>query len=206
MQYFQYGKKEIDYLKTKDERMAKLIERVGHIERPLTADLYTCLVHQVTGQQISTSAHKTIINRLNEKVGKVTPENIFSLTDEELKSIGITYRKADYIKSFTKKIIDKEFDIDALQYMDNQQVILNLTSLKGIGQWTAEMVMIFSMGRMNVMSYNDLAIRRGICRLHNLSELSVQEFNYYDSLYSPYQSVASLYLWHYANPKCDFTI
>lgn len=202
----EYGEKEKNYLCQKDEKMARLIEKAGHIHRDGETDLFASLTDSIVGQQISTAAHNTIRNRINEKFGILTPEKVMDTPDEELKSVGISYRKVGYIKDFSSKVINGEIDIEALYTMSDEDAVKELVKVKGVGVWTAEMMLTFCLQRPDVLSYGDLAIRRGIMKLYGLEELSVEDFHRLTDKFSPYRTVAALYFWHYANPKCDFTI
>ena len=193
--YFNYGEKEIDYLKSKDKKLEAVIDRIGHINRKVDDDLFSSVIHHIIGQQISTAAQETLWNRLADKVGDVNADSISSLNRDELQSIGITYKKADYIMDFTKKVREGSFDISALDHMADEQVIRELSSLKGIGAWTAEMIMIFCMQRLDVVSYGDLAIIRGMRMLYRHKEIDKTKFERYRKRYSPYGTAASLYLW-----------
>ena len=204
--YFVYGDKEIKYLAEKDEKMARLIEKAGHIYREINPDLYSCLTDSIVGQQISTAAHNTIRSRIYEKFGVLTPEKVMDTSDEELKSVGISYRKAGYIKDFSSKVISGEIDINSLYAMSDEDVIKELVKIKGVGRWTAEMMLTFCFARPDVLSYGDLAIRRGIMKLYGLEDLSVEDFHKLTDKFSPYRTTAALYFWRYANPKCEFTI
>ena len=202
----EYGEKEISYLCQKDEKMARLIEKAGHIHRDGETDLFASLTDSIVGQQISTAAHNTIRNRIYEKFGILTPEKVMATTDDELKSVGISYRKVGYIKDFSSKVLNGEIDIEALYTMSDEDAVKELVKVKGVGVWTAEMMLTFCLQRPDVLSYGDLAIRRGIMKLYGLEELSVEDFHRLTDKFSPYRTVAALYLWHYANPKCDFTV
>ncbi len=205
-QYFSYTEKETDYLKSKDEKLAQLISAAGHIYREVNPDLYDALIDSIIGQQISTAAHNTIRKRIADRYGNFTKERVNSLTDEELQSLGLSWRKVSYIRDITGKFISGEVDTDALQTMDDEQVIKELIKLKGVGRWTAEMVLTFSMQRPDVLSYGDLAIRRGIMRLYGLEELSEEDFHRLTDKFSPYRTTAALYIWYYANPACELVI
>jgi DNA-3-methyladenine glycosylase II len=193
--YFEYGEKEIEHLKRSDEQLMTVIERIGMIRRPVIPDLFSALVHSIVGQQISTKAHQTVWERMKNKLQKITPATVDSLTQEELQQFGITFRKADYIKSTAQKILTNEFDINALYSMTDEEVCARLSELDGIGVWTAEMLMLFSMQRPNVFSFGDLAIQRGLRMLYRHKKIDKVTFNEYWKRYSPYASVASLYLW-----------
>jgi len=201
--YFQYGKKEIDYLKSKDSKLKEVIDKLGYIKREVDSDLFSSVIHNIIGQQISTKALKTIWQRLNDKVDGIKPENITEMSIEDIKNLGMTYRKAEYIKDFTSKIMSGEFDIDALNDMSDEEIIKELSNLKGIGKWTAEMIMTFSMQRPDIVSYGDLAILRGMRMLYHHRKITPELFNKYKRRYSPYGTVASLYLWAIAGGKVE---
>lgn len=198
--YFEYGEKEITYLKQKDAVLGEAIDKLGMIKRETDPDLFSATINSIIGQQISISAQNTIWNRLKEKTS-VTSKGILSLSLEELKSIGISYRKAEYIQGFAKLVTSGELDIESLVHMEDDEVIKELSSIKGIGVWTAEMLMLFSMQRPNIFSYGDLAILRGLRMLHHHRKIPKKLFEKYRRRYSPYCSVASLYLWAIAVGK-----
>ncbi len=193
--YFEYGQKEIDYLKSRDKILGDAIDKIGHINRSVNCDLFSSVIYHIIGQQISTAALETVWSRLKDKIGDVNTESVLSLNKDELQSIGITYKKVDYIFSFAQQVISKEFDLESLYLMSDKEVIKELSSLKGIGVWTAEMIMIFCMQRNDVVSYGDLAILRGMRMLYHHRKIDRQKFEKYARRYSPHGSVASLYLW-----------
>ena len=196
--YFQYGEKEIKYLSERDSKLKEAIERIGMIKREVNPDVFSAVVFTIIGQQISMAAQRTICNRLIEKVGDVQSDTILALSDEQLKSVGISFRKASYIKNFAQHVQDGSFDLEALQHMSDEDVVQALSSLKGIGEWTAQMLMIFSLERQNVLSFGDLAIVRGMKNLYQLEEITKDFFEQKQAVYSPYGTVASFYLWELA--------
>ncbi len=197
--YFQYDKDDIDYLKKKDAKLARAIERIGPIQRPVQDDLYESLVNSIVGQQISTAAHRTVWNRIKEHYGTLTPEKVCETPPEALQRFGISFRKASYILENSAKICSGEFDLCGLASKTDDEVIAALSSLKGIGVWTAEMLMIFCMQRPDVLSYGDLAILRGMRMLYRHRTIDRGRFERYRKRYSPKGSVASLYLWAIAS-------
>ncbi len=204
--YFAYGLDAIEYLKKKDKRLGDAIERIGPIQRKTESDLFTAVVHHIVGQQISTAAQATVWARLQGLLGKVCADTVCLFSREELQSCGITFKKADYILAFAQKVQSGEFNVEALRDMADKDVIATLSSLNGVGVWTAEMLMIFCMQRPDVVSYGDLAIRRGIRMLYRHRKLDKKIFAKYARRYSPYGSVASLYLWAIAGgaiPELD---
>ena len=203
--YFQYGEKEVEHLKKVDKKLATIIDQVGMIERTVNPDLFSALVHTIVGQQISTKAHQTVWERIQKELGMVTPVVIDSLPLEKLQQFGITFKKAGYIKSVAQKIVTNEFNINSLHLMTDKEICAKLSELNGIGVWTAEMLMIFSMQRPNVLSYGDLAIHRGLRMVYNLQKIDREKFNTYWKRYTPYASVASLYLWAVAGGAIEET-
>lgn len=194
-QYFQYGDTELSYLKSKDKRLAEIIEKIGMVKRRVIPDLFAALVHSIIGQQISTKAHESIWRKTVEKFGDVTPGNILSATPEELQSVGLSFRKVEYIRSAAEKILSGEFDINVFHDMTDEEVCNRLSSLKGLGVWSAEMLMLFSMQRPDILSFGDLAILRGLRMIYHHRRIDRKLFEKYRRRFSPYCSVASLYIW-----------
>ena len=194
-EYFVYSQTEIHYLKSKDKKLGDAIDRVGMINREVIPDLFSALINTIIGQQISTKAHQTIWKRTQELLGTVTPKSILKHSDNELQSVGLTFRKVEYIKNIASKVDANELDLVKLQTLTDDDVCMKLSSLKGIGIWTAEMIMLFSMQRKNILSFGDLAIVRGMRMLYGHREITPEKFNRYKNRYSPYGSIASLYLW-----------
>lgn len=193
--YFKYGDEETSYLSEKDKRLADVIARVGHIEREVDTDLFSAVVHHIIGQQISTKAQATIWQRMQDGLETVNADTVLSAGDERLQSFGITFRKAGYISDFAKKVKSGEFDIEKVKGMTDEEAIKELSSLKGIGVWTAEMILLFCMQRPNVFSFGDLAILRGLRMVYHHRKIDRKLFEKYRRRFSPYCSVASLYLW-----------
>ena len=193
--YFQYTTKETDYLSQKDKRLGEAIQRIGPIQREADTDLFSSVVHHIIGQQISTKAQATIWQRMQEALGSVDAEHILAAGVPQLQKLGMTFRKAEYITDFAKKVQNGEFDLEEIWQKPDEEVIRELSSLKGIGVWTAEMILLFCMQRPDVFSYDDLAIQRGLRMLYHHRKIDRKLFAKYRRRFSPYCSVASLYLW-----------
>ena len=194
--YFEYGTDAIEYLKAKDKKLGAAIDAVGVVRREMDEDdLFSAIVHQIVGQQISTAAQATIWNRMRERFGEVTPVAVRAAAEEELQSCGITFTKARYMKSCAEKVASGQFDLEAVREMDDAEAITALSSLEGVGVWTAEMLLLFCLGRPDILSYGDLAIHRGMRMVYHHRKVTREMFERYRRRYSPYGSVASLYLW-----------
>lgn len=193
--YFAYGEEETAYLKKKDKRMAEVIDRIGHVERTVDTDLFSAVVHHIVGQQISTKAQETIWQRMLSALGEVNAEAVLDAGVPKLQSIGMTFRKAEYITDFAEKVHTGAFDLEGIWQKSDEEAIRELSSLKGIGVWTAEMILLFCMQRPDVLSCDDLAIQRGLRMVYHHRKIDRRLFEKYRRRFSPYGSVASLYLW-----------
>ncbi|MGI6148560.1 MAG: DNA-3-methyladenine glycosylase 2 family protein [Firmicutes bacterium] len=193
--YFVYGEAELAYLRARDAKLGAAIDRIGMIKRAVQPDLFQALVKAIVGQQISGKAQAAIWGRMQERFYPITPENLGRAALEELQGCGLSWRKAGYIKDITQAILASELDLDDLKDMPDDEVCARLIKLKGIGQWTAEMLLIFSLQRPDVVSFGDLAIQRGMRMLYRHRQITPKLFNRYRRRYSPHGTVASLYLW-----------
>jgi DNA-3-methyladenine glycosylase II len=195
MQLFQYGQAEIEYLARRDRKLGRAIGQIGMIERPVTPDLFTALVQSVVAQQVSRKAADTVWGRLRERLLDITPRRVAGADVSDIQKCGLSMRKARYIQKIGEAAIGGELDFLELRGMPDDGIIEKLSSLPGIGVWTAQMLLIFSLCRPDVVSWGDLAIRRGMMNLYGLKELSKEQFDRFRRRYSPCGSVASLYLW-----------
>ena len=198
MPEFQYGQKEIDYLKEREPRLGQAIEQIGYIHRQVIPDIFEALMNAIVGQQITTKAQETIWGRMKSHFGIVTPEDILEIEAERLQGFGISYRKVSYMKNISSQILDGSLSLEKLAEKSDEQICQELTNLNGIGMWTAEMILIFCLQRPNVMSYGDLAIHRGMRILYGLEKIDQKQFYQYYKMYSPCATVACLYLWEIA--------
>lgn len=193
--YFKYGEREKLYLSQKDPVMAALIEHFGHIERRVNPHIYSSLVHQVISQQISSAARDTIWARMLEAVESIEPQAIVDLGQEKIQALGMSMRKAQYIHELSTEVLEGRLNLEELRSQSDEDVVEKLTQIRGIGPWTAQMTLIFSLERPDVVSYGDFAIRKGMMLAYGLESLSKKDFDQIAAAYSPYSSVASLYLW-----------
>ena len=193
--YFEYGENEITYLRNKDKKLSEVIDQIGMIEREVDTDLFSAVVHHIIGQQISTKAQATIWQRMKETLGEVNAVTILSADISKLQSLGMTFRKAEYITDFARKVHEGVFDLEKVDQMSDEAAIKELASLKGIGVWTAEMILLFCLQRPDIFSFDDLAIQRGLRMVYHHRKIDRKLFEKYRRRFSPYCSVASLYLW-----------
>lgn len=193
--YFQYGDREIAYLKRRDKTLGNIIDQLGHIDRETDSDLFSAVVHHIIGQQISTKAQATIWQRMRTQFGDVDAEHISKAELSLLQSFGMTFRKAAYIQEFARKVCCGDFDLQKIAQLPDKDAVRALASLKGVGVWTAEMILLFCLQRPDIFSFDDLAIQRGLRMVYHHRKIDRRLFEKYRRRFSPYCSVASLYLW-----------
>lgn len=195
---FKYDEGALEYLKKKDKRLKAVIEMVGPIKRKIDEDLFESLIGLIVAQQISGKAFETVYQRLKQKT-QITPKGLLSLSETEIQSCGMSLKKVSYIRGAAQYF--QNMDIESLKNEADEAIIDKLIQLKGIGRWTAEMLLIFSLNRMNVLSKNDLAIRRGLSMLYHHTKVTNELMDRYHKRYSPYASLASLYLWEISSGR-----
>ena len=203
MAIFIYGDTETAYLRNRDKALGAVIDTIGLIQRETNSDLFSALVNAIVGQQISSKAQATVWKRMKDGLGEVTPHTILSCSDAELQNYGISYRKAAYIRNAAEKVADGSIDTSALRLKPDEEVCKELMNIDGVGLWTAEMLMLFSMQRPDILSFGDLAILRGMRMLYHHRKITRELFEKYRRRYSPHGSVASLYLWAIAGGAID---
>ncbi|MCX7950918.1 MAG: DNA-3-methyladenine glycosylase [Clostridiales bacterium] len=180
----------------KDTKLKKLIEQVGDIELTLDKNYFSSLVQSIIGQQLSMKAADSIWKRVVNLLGEVNPSNILNCVDESLREAGMSKTKIIYVKDLAQKVKDGLINIEKIDGLSDEEIIKELTQVKGIGQWTAEMFLIFSLGRIDVFSIHDLGIKKAVQWLYNLPELPKKDFLIeFSNKFSPYRTVATLYLW-----------
>jgi DNA-3-methyladenine glycosylase II len=193
--YFDYGQEEIDYLKSVDATLGAAMARMGKVERVIIPDLFTALVYAIVGQLISVKAVRTIWERMQHQFGEISPQNMAVQTADEIQKCGMTMKKAVCIHNISHTVVQGAFILEELYGLSDAEVIKKLMTLNGVGKWTAEMLLINSMERRDVVSWGDIAIRRGMMKLYGLSTITKELFEQYRLRYSPLGSVASIYLW-----------
>lgn len=185
----------IHYLCQKDKKMARLIERVGILKPSLRPDIFSEVIRHIMGQQISMRAQETVWSRWQMQFGHRDAVELAEYGAVDFQALGISWRKANYIESFIAAVAANRLDLASLAKLDDQTVIARLTALPGIGRWTAEMLLLFSLGRLDVFSIDDLGIQQGLCAVYDYETLTRKMLKEKAAYYAPYGSVASLYLW-----------
>ena len=188
-----YEEEERAYVAGKDPVMKELVERFGRLEIRVSGDIFADLVSDIVGQMLSNRVAEVIVGRLRALAGGLTPEKLLAKTLEEIKNCGMSARKAEYILALSRDVKEGKYDFSRLDSMTDGEAIAYLMKIKGVGRWTAEMIAEFSLGRKDIFSYDDMALRNGIVKAHGFKTLSKKRFERLRKKYSPYASVASLY-------------
>ena len=181
----------------KDKKLKKIISSVGEYDIRIISNPFEALVEAIITQQISDAAGKSISLKFKNLFGKKypSPSDVIKLSKDEIKSIGLSRMKAEYIFDLSKMIVDKKLDFQIFKNMSNENVISELTKVRGIGRWTAEMYLIFALGRMDVFPLGDLGLINGIKKLYNLENPSTEEILKITNNWIPYRTMGTWYVW-----------
>lgn len=197
-----------EYLAKTDPKLAPIIAGSGPCRIKPHSDHYGELVSNIVGQQLSTKAAYSIWQRVLALFeGKMpTPAQLIKIDDQKLRDVGLSWAKVRYVKDLATHIIDGRLDINHVATMPNEQLIEQLTAVKGIGQWSAHMFMMFGLGRLDILPVGDLGIRKAVQNVYGLKDLPTSEQIITISSknsWHPYESIASWYLWQSLgnNPK-----
>lgn len=199
-------KKGLRHLKKVDPVMKDLIPHIGPFTLELHKQRFDLLVRSILSQQISTAAARAVRTRLNNliKPKRVTPPNIAALSHDELRSVGLSRQKATYLHDLADKVASKEVRLSRTHTMNDDDVIAELVQVKGIGVWTAQMFLIFALGRLDVFPYDDLGVRNSIRELYELDEMpNKRESEAVAEPWKPYATLATWYLWRHADAKSN---
>ncbi len=186
------------HLKKYDPRLRQLISRVGRIDFELDGRHYDALVEAIIYQQLAGTAAQAILNRFKNLYGGKIPDaqEYLSTDEKKLRSVGLSPQKISYIRDLCQRIVNGTIDLQSLQHLPDDEAIRKLDDVKGVGRWTAEMFLMFVLGRTDVLPVDDLGIQKAVKKLYRLRKLPNREkFEQVSKNWHPYCSIASLYLW-----------
>jgi len=193
----------LEALRAADPVLGALIAAHGQLDvearrRGRPADAYGALVRSILGQQLSTKAARAIYERLTALFGGRTPspQELLSADPETVRAVGLSRPKVGYLRDLATRVLDGELELDRLSELSDEEVSAQLIAVKGLGQWTADMFLLFHLGRPDVLPVGDLGVRRAAERAYGLPGLpSPDELTALAEPWRPYRSLASLYLW-----------
>lgn len=161
-----------------------------------SSDHFYNLTRNIIYQQLAGAAASTIFGRFQQLVGEVNVQAVLAASDSDMRKVGLSWAKVRYVKDLAHKLSTGEVTLDNLDSLDNESIITELTKVSGIGRWTAEMFLLFTLHRENIFSYGDLGLKKGFAKLYN-QEASPANLIRVVSRWDPYQSYGCLALWHY---------
>lgn len=196
----------IQHLK-KDRKLKEVIERIGPLKSRRDLDLYQSLLRSIVGQQLSVKAAATIWGRFLNlfKDGYPDPKILLKIKDDKLRAAGLSYQKAGYLKNIARFSIDKTLDYDKLKKMSDEDLIEYLVEIKGVGRWTVEMILMFSLERHDILPLDDLGIQNGMKHLYEIEHANKKElFREMERIaeaWRPCRTLACLYIWRHKDNK-----
>lgn len=187
-----------------DPALGAVIDQVGSFDFGPFGEPFEVLAHSIVSQQLATAASARIWSRLRERVG-VTPQAVLAASEATLREVGLSARKAEYLRGLASAAVERDPDLDALDGLSDEEVVARLTALRGVGPWTAHMFLMFGLRRPDVLALDDFGIRLAVGRLLGLGgPASPAQVAERAEIWRPYRSVALLYLWRAADlPRPD---
>ena len=188
-------------LALKDKRLGKIINQYPRDFLFTKSDPFYTLARSIVGQQISVKAAQAVWDRFEKKVKKVTPKKTYELHYMSLKSCGLSRQKITYLKSLSDAFLNKTINPNKWQSYTDEDIIVELTKIKGIGRWTAEMFLIFNLCKPDIFPADDLGLIKGICNCYGLKyPISKENAIKLSKKWKPYRSVATWYFWRSLDP------
>jgi DNA-3-methyladenine glycosylase II len=185
----------VDHLAATDPRMAELIARIGVLDLPRATEPFEALARSITSQQLSMAAADTIWKRVCD-LGEITPEGIAGMAPEDMRAAGLSWAKVAYLHDLASRALDGSLDFLAISVLPDEEVIKEVSAVKGIGRWSAEVFLIFALGRPDVLALDDAGLLRAAGWLFGLPRSATgPELSEAGEAWRPYRSLASLYLW-----------
>lgn len=198
----------VKHLGKVDPKLKDLIRRVGPFTLKTHRDRFDLLVRSILSQQISTKAARAIRLRLADRVAPepISPASISRLSDIDLRSVGLSAQKVSYLRDLAEHTLSGRLPLHTLGRMDDAAVIERLVEVRGIGLWTAQMFLMFALGRLDVFPHDDLGLRSSIRSLYGLADLPDKKMSLQISApWAPYRTIASWYCWRLSDLKSDPT-
>ena len=191
-------RKILEHFDSRDPVMSEVIRKYGPFRLSKNGNYFLVLCRAIISQQISTKAADSIFKKFNGLFNQQSPSpaRVLSLSDPELRSAGLSGQKVAYLKDLSAKFQEKFIRPRKLPHLSNEEVCQNLTNVYGIGPWTAEMFLIFSLNRLDVLPVGDLGFRAGVKRIYSLRSMSsIKKLNTLGKKWSPFQTIAVWYAW-----------
>lgn len=187
-----------DQLASADPDLQKIIQTHGYPPFWSRPNSFESLVHIILEQQVSLASARSALNKLKDRVQELTPARVLLLTDEEFKACYCSRQKTGYIKYLAEAILSGQLGLEELQHLPDEEIRLKLTALKGIGNWTVDVYLMFALQRADIFPVGDLAAINALKRVKNLpAQTTKEEMLGIAAQWQPYRTIAAMLLWHY---------
>ncbi len=191
-------KKAIEHFKITDPILHQTSLSILPFELAVHPDPFYRLTRSIVGQQLSVKAAATIFSRFENlfKNKFVNPNDLLKISDEKLREVGLSKQKTSYLKDLSEKVTKRELELNKFNEIDSEVIIEELVKVKGIGRWTAEMFLMFSLGRPDIFSYGDLGLQNAIMKVYKLKKKpTVKQMEKLSKKWSPFRTYAAMTLW-----------
>ena len=185
----------IAYLYKKDTIFKQISQQYGIPVQPKRAQGFETLVLLILEQQVSIDSAKATFNKLKNAIPDFSTENLFVFSDEDFRACGVSRQKTKYIKALSEAILSKELDLESLAFKDSEVVREELIKIKGIGNWTIDIYLMFCLNSLDIIPLGDIAVVNTMKELLDIH--TKEEMEIYTQKWKPYRSVATYFLWHY---------
>lgn len=187
---------------SKDKKLKKVIEKQGILTINTKEDPYTALLGSIVSQQLSVKAAATIWGRFEALFPKKDPQPklVLKKTDDELRAVGLSYQKAGYIKNIAQFALDGGFEKARIKKLNDEELIEHFTQVKGVGKWTVQMLLMFSLNKQDVFPEDDLGIQNAMKNIYGLTSEKKdlkKDMHLLSAKWSPYRTIACKYLWRH---------
>jgi len=194
----------IEFLKNNDEVINKLIKKIGYVNFKPNSNHFEVLTSSILSQQLSVKAYNSIKKRVLNKIKKISPERILSINDKEILDCGVSSNKLSYIKEIAGSVLNKKIDFNRFSNLENHDIIDILIKQKGIGPWTSKMFLISSLGRLDVIPFEDVGLQNSIKKFYRLDKKPTEKkILQISNKWGQYSSISSIYLWRGLDNKVE---
>lgn len=185
----------IDYLVSKDQTLKDIIATYGNPIIQKRDEGFSSMCHIILEQQVSIASAKACYQKIQNHFGSITPEFIFNCTDEELRSCGVSRQKIRYLKDLASKVTSNQIDFSSFSTKSEEQIRAELITIKGVGNWSIEVYLMFCLQSQDIIPLGDIAIKNTIIELY--ARNSFEEMQALSDNWKPYRTMASYILWHH---------
>jgi DNA-3-methyladenine glycosylase II len=189
----------------KDKKLFAMLQSMQELKIEKRKNVFLQLTRSVAGQQLSTKAAHSIFQKFLAIIPDPTPQSILALNIEQLRAVGFSYNKGAYIQHIAQFWLDENISDKTFTKLSDEQIIEYLTQIKGVGKWTVEMLLMFTLGRQNVFAVDDLGIQQAMCRLYGWDETNKKEMKIKmlatAKTYAPFSTLVCMYLWKWKDDK-----